>query len=37
MESTLVAAPGRGSIEFWTKAKKTTTKWNREAGANWMS
>jgi malonate-semialdehyde dehydrogenase (acetylating)/methylmalonate-semialdehyde dehydrogenase len=28
---------GRGSIEFWTKAKKTTTKWNREAGANWMS
>jgi malonate-semialdehyde dehydrogenase (acetylating)/methylmalonate-semialdehyde dehydrogenase len=28
---------GRGSIEFWTKAKKTTTKWNREAGVNWMS
>jgi malonate-semialdehyde dehydrogenase (acetylating)/methylmalonate-semialdehyde dehydrogenase len=28
---------GRDSIEFWTKAKKTTTKWNREAGANWMS
>ena len=28
---------GRGSIEFWTKAKKTTTKWNREAGTNWMS
>ena len=28
---------GRGSIEFWTKSKKTTTKWNREAGANWMS
>jgi malonate-semialdehyde dehydrogenase (acetylating) / methylmalonate-semialdehyde dehydrogenase len=28
---------GRGSIEFWTRAKKTTTKWNREAGANWMS
>jgi malonate-semialdehyde dehydrogenase (acetylating)/methylmalonate-semialdehyde dehydrogenase len=24
---------GRGSIEFWTKIKKTTTKWNREAGA----
>ena len=23
---------GRGSIEFWTKAKKITTKWNREAG-----
>ena len=28
---------GRGSIEFWTQAKKTTTKWNREAGVNWMS
>jgi malonate-semialdehyde dehydrogenase (acetylating)/methylmalonate-semialdehyde dehydrogenase len=28
---------GHGSIEFWTKAKKTTTKWNREAGVNWMS
>ena len=28
---------GRGSIEFWTKLKKTTTKWNREAGTNWMS
>lgn len=28
---------GRGSIEFWTKTKKTTTKWNREAGTNWMS
>ncbi len=28
---------GRGSIEFWTRAKKTTTKWNREAGTNWMS
>jgi malonate-semialdehyde dehydrogenase (acetylating)/methylmalonate-semialdehyde dehydrogenase len=28
---------GRGSIEFWTKAKKFTTKWNREAGVNWMS
>jgi len=24
---------GRGSIEFWTKTRKTTTKWNREAGA----
>ena len=21
---------GRGSIEFWTQAKKITTKWNRE-------
>ena len=28
---------GHGSIEFWTRAKKTTTKWNREAGVNWMS
>jgi malonate-semialdehyde dehydrogenase (acetylating) / methylmalonate-semialdehyde dehydrogenase len=28
---------GRGSIEFWTQAKKLTTKWNREAGTNWMS
>ncbi len=28
---------GHGSIEFWTKARKTTTKWNREAGTNWMA
>jgi malonate-semialdehyde dehydrogenase (acetylating)/methylmalonate-semialdehyde dehydrogenase len=28
---------GRGSIEFWTQAKKMTTKWNSEAGTNWMS
>jgi malonate-semialdehyde dehydrogenase (acetylating)/methylmalonate-semialdehyde dehydrogenase len=28
---------GRGAIEFWSKAKKITTKWNREAGTNWMS
>ena len=28
---------GRGSIELWTQSKKTTTKWNREAGVNWMS
>jgi len=28
---------GRGSIEFWTKSKKITTKWNREAGTNWMA
>ena len=28
---------GQGSIEFWTKSKKMTTKWNREAGTNWMS
>jgi malonate-semialdehyde dehydrogenase (acetylating)/methylmalonate-semialdehyde dehydrogenase len=28
---------GRGSIEFWTKSKKMTTKWNKESGTNWMS
>lgn len=28
---------GRGSIEFWTQAKKMTTKWNKEAGVDWMS
>jgi malonate-semialdehyde dehydrogenase (acetylating)/methylmalonate-semialdehyde dehydrogenase len=28
---------GRGSIEFWTQSRKITTKWNREAGTNWMS
>ncbi|MBA3892603.1 MAG: CoA-acylating methylmalonate-semialdehyde dehydrogenase [Gemmatimonadales bacterium] len=28
---------GHGSIEFWTRTRKTTTKWNREAGTNWMS
>jgi malonate-semialdehyde dehydrogenase (acetylating)/methylmalonate-semialdehyde dehydrogenase len=28
---------GRGSLEFWTQSKKTTTKWNKEAGVNWMS
>jgi malonate-semialdehyde dehydrogenase (acetylating)/methylmalonate-semialdehyde dehydrogenase len=28
---------GRGSIEFWTQSKKMTTKWNKEAGTNWMS
>jgi malonate-semialdehyde dehydrogenase (acetylating)/methylmalonate-semialdehyde dehydrogenase len=28
---------GHGSIEFWTRTKKTTTKWNREASTNWMS
>ncbi|HEY7633963.1 MAG TPA: CoA-acylating methylmalonate-semialdehyde dehydrogenase [Gemmatimonadales bacterium] len=28
---------GRGSIEFWTRSKKMTTKWNQEAGVNWMS
>ncbi len=28
---------GKSSIEFWSKTKKITTKWNREAGTNWMS
>ena len=28
---------GKSSIGFWTKLKKTTTKWNPEAGINWMS
>jgi malonate-semialdehyde dehydrogenase (acetylating)/methylmalonate-semialdehyde dehydrogenase len=28
---------GKSSIEFWTKLKKVTTKWNPEAGVNWMS
>ncbi len=28
---------GKSSIEFWTKLKKSTVKWNPEAGANWMS
>jgi malonate-semialdehyde dehydrogenase (acetylating)/methylmalonate-semialdehyde dehydrogenase len=28
---------GHASIEFWTKPKKMTTKWNKEAGVNWMS
>ncbi len=28
---------GKSSIGFWTKLKKTTTKWNPESGINWMS
>jgi malonate-semialdehyde dehydrogenase (acetylating)/methylmalonate-semialdehyde dehydrogenase len=28
---------GKSSIEFFTKPKKTTTKWNAEARKNWMS
>jgi malonate-semialdehyde dehydrogenase (acetylating)/methylmalonate-semialdehyde dehydrogenase len=28
---------GKSSIEFWTQIKKSTTKWNPEAGVNWMS
>lgn len=28
---------GKSSIEFWTKMKKITTKWNPESRTNWMS
>ena len=28
---------GKSSIEFWTKLRKTTIKWNPESGINWMS
>lgn len=28
---------GKSSIEFWTKLKKSTTKWNPASGINWMS
>lgn len=28
---------GKSAIVFFTKEKKTTTKWNPEAGTNWMS
>ncbi len=28
---------GKSSIEFWTKLKKTTIKWNPESRTNWMS
>lgn len=28
---------GRSSIEFWSKQKKITTKWNPESQVNWMS
>lgn len=28
---------GKSSIAFWTRLKKSTTKWNPEAGVNWMS
>lgn len=28
---------GKSSIEFWTRLKKITTKWNPEAKTNWMS
>lgn len=28
---------GKSSVEFFTKLKKTTVKWNPESGVNWMS
>lgn len=28
---------GKSSIQFWTKLRKTTIKWNAEARTNWMS
>ena len=28
---------GKSSIEFWTKLKKTTVKWNPDSQVNWMS
>lgn len=28
---------GKSSIDFWTKLKKITTKWNPESQVNWMS
>lgn len=28
---------GKSSIEFWTRLKKTSVKWNPEAKVNWMS
>jgi len=28
---------GRGAIDFWTLAKKVTTKWSGEHSTNWMS
>jgi len=28
---------GKSSIQFWTKLKKRTSKWNPEAWTNWMS
>lgn len=28
---------GKSSIEFWTKLKKVTVKWNPESRTNWMS
>ena len=28
---------GKSSIEFWTRLKKSTIKWNAASGVNWMS
>ena len=28
---------GKRYIDFWTRLKKSTVKWNPEAGINWMS
>ena len=28
---------GESSINFWTRLKKRTTKWNKGAKKNWMS
>ena len=28
---------GHGAIDFWTREKKITTKWNASASTNWMS
>jgi malonate-semialdehyde dehydrogenase (acetylating)/methylmalonate-semialdehyde dehydrogenase len=28
---------GKSAIQFWTKLRKSTIKWNPEAGVNWMS
>ena len=28
---------GKSSVGFWTQLKKSTVKWNKEAGINWMS
>jgi len=33
----VVVSTGKKWIEFFTKLKKLTIKWNPEAGVNWMS
>ncbi|HQT95244.1 MAG TPA: type I restriction enzyme HsdR N-terminal domain-containing protein, partial [Thermoanaerobaculaceae bacterium] len=32
----VIRITGKSSIEFWTKLKKTTIKWNPESQINWM-